>query len=153
MLMHKGLWILTLKIFGWAVSLNFVWEMAQALFYTEMGPRFLDGLLVCGLASLVDGLIVLGIYGSGVVIFRRTDWIQRSRFAGYFLMIAAGFSVSAIIELNAVYRRGAWRYSPIMPLLPFLGVGLLPVLQMVLLPPIIFAIVARREKGPSLTSC
>jgi len=33
-----------------------------------------------------------------VVIFRRTGWIQRSRFAGYFLMIAAGFSVSAIID-------------------------------------------------------
>jgi hypothetical protein len=149
--MHKRLWILTLKIFGWAVSLNFVWEMAQAFFYTEMGPSLLDGLIVCGLASLVDGLIILGIYGSGVVIFRRTGWIRRPRFAGYFLMLTAGFSVSAIIELNAVYHRGAWGYLPMMPILPFFGVGLLPVLQMVLLPPIIFVIVARREKGPSLT--
>ena len=53
--MHQRPWILTLKIFGWAVSLNFVWEMAQALVYTEMGPRFLDGLMVCGLAVSLMG--------------------------------------------------------------------------------------------------
>lgn len=140
------MWVLVLKIFFWAVALNFIWEMTQAYAYTEMGPTFLDGLLVCGRASLGDGLIVLGIYGAGVVIFRRVDWIRHPGIAEYFLMISAGLLVSVIIELDAVYRQGKWGYLPSMPFFPFFGVGLLPVLQMILLPPLIFAIVAKRTQ-------
>lgn len=137
-------WMRIFKIFGWAALFNFVWEMTQAFAYTGMGPTFLDGLIVCGVASLVDGLIILGIYGSGVVVFRRWDWIRAPGPSEYFFMVAAGFLLSVIVELNAVYRRGEWGYLPIMPVLPFLGVGLLPVLQMVLLPPVVFALAARR---------
>jgi hypothetical protein len=89
---------------------------------------------MCGRASLIDGLLVLGIFWSGVVVFSRVAWIGRPGLAGYFFMAAAGFLVSVIIELNAVYRLGKWGYRAAMPLLPPWEVGVLPVLQMMLLP-------------------
>lgn len=74
----------------------------------------------------------------GVLLFSGRDWIQRPGLAGYFWMGTAGFFVSVVIELNAVYRLGKWGYGDAMPLIPGLGVGLLPVLQMIILPPMIF---------------
>lgn len=135
---------LNARVFLWAVGLNFLWEMAQAYAYTGMPPSTFSATLMCGKASLVDGLFVLGIFWAGTVVFSRVDWIDRPGLPGYFLMTAAGVLISAMVELNAVYHLGKWGYQRIMPQIPFLGVGALPVLQMVLLPPVIFYLSCRR---------
>ncbi|MCI0406969.1 MAG: hypothetical protein L0191_00155 [Acidobacteria bacterium] len=134
------------RIFLWAVVLNFLWEMAQAYAYSGMPPSSFEATLMCGRASLIDGLLVLGIFWGGVVVFSRVGWAERPGLAGYFFMVAAGFLVSVIIELNAVYRLGKWGYQEMMPLLPPWEVGVLPVLQMLLLPPVIF-LLSRRKSG------
>ena len=137
---------LNARVFLWAVALNFLWEMAQAYAYSGMPPSSLEATLMCGRASLIDGVLVLGIFGGGVVVFSRIDWAERPGLPGYFFMVAAGFLVSVIIELNAVYRVGKWGYRETMPLLPPWEVGVLPVLQMLLLPPVIF-LLSRRKWG------
>jgi len=128
------------RIFVWAVLLNFAWEMGQSPAYTGVPSTLWSMVQECGVHSLLDGLIVLGIFGGGVVLFRRCDWLRRPGLAGYFWMGTAGFLVSVVIELNAVYRLGTWGYGEAMPLIPGLGVGLLPVLQLLVLPPVIFAL-------------
>ena len=137
---------LNARVFLWAVALNFLWEMAQAYAYSGMPPSSLEATLICGRASLIDGVLVLGIFWGGVVVFSRIDWAERPGLPGYFFMVAAGFLVSVIIELNAVYRVGKWGYRASMPLLPPWEVGVLPVLQMLLLPPVIF-LLSRRKWG------
>lgn len=133
-------------IFFWAVALNFLWEMAQAYAYTGMPPSAFEATLLCGSASLIDGLLVLAIFWAGVVVFSRADWVERPGFPGYFFMLAAGFLISVIIELSAVYRLGKWGYGTIMPMLPSFGVGVLPVLQMIALPPLIFFLTSRKSR-------
>ena len=137
---------LNARVFLWAVALNFLWEMAQAYAYSGMPPSSFEATLVCARASLIDGLLVLGIFWGGVVVFSRVEWVERRGLAVYFFMAAAGFLVSVIIELNAVYRLGKWGYRETMPLLPPWEVGVLPVLQMLLLPPVIF-LLSRRKSG------
>jgi len=137
---------LNARVFLWAVALNFLWEMAQAYAYSGMPPSSLEATLICGRASLIDGVLVLGIFWGGVVVFSRVEWVERPGLAGYFFMAAAGFLVSVVIELNAVYRVGKWGYRETMPLLPPWEVGVLPVLQMLLLPPVIF-LLSRRKWG------
>ncbi len=137
---------LNARVFLWAVALNFLWEMAQAYAYSGMPPSSLEATLICGRASLTDGLLVLGIFWGGVVVFSRVDWAERPGLPGYFFMVAAGFLISVVIELNAVYRVGKWGYRATMPLLPPWEVGVLPVLQMLLLPPVIF-LLSRRKSG------
>jgi hypothetical protein len=137
---------LNARVFLWAVAMNFLWEMAQAYAYSGMPPSSLEATLMCGRASLIDGVLVLGIFWGGVVVFSRVDWAERPGVAGYFFMAGAGFLVSVVIELNAVYRVGKWGYQETMPLLPPWEVGVLPVLQMLLLPPLIF-LLSRRKSG------
>jgi hypothetical protein len=43
--------------------------------------------------------------------------------------------LAVIVEWNALYRTGAWAYNDRMIMVPILGVGLLPVLQMITMPP------------------
>ncbi len=44
-----------------------------------------------------------------------------------------GFFVAVVLERFAL-SVGIWSYGPFMPILPFLGVGLTPVLKMMILP-------------------
>lgn len=125
-------------ILVWAVPLNFVWEMGQSWTYTGVPASFWSAVQACGMHSVIDGLCVLGIFWGGVLVFRDLGWRHRPGFAGYFWMGTTGFFLSVVIELNAVYRLEQWSYREAMPLIPGLGVGLLPVLQMLTLPPVIF---------------
>lgn len=131
------------RIVAWAVPLNFAWEMGQSPAYTGIPASRWSMVQECGVHSLIDGLIVLSIFWGGVLLFRRRDWLHRPGLAGYFWMETAGFLVSVVIELNAVYRLGTWGYGEAMPLIPGVGVGLLPVLQMLVLPPAIFSLASK----------
>ena len=137
------------RIFAWAVLFNFLWEIGQAGAYTGIPTSMRHTMQACGIHSMIDALLVLGMYWGGSLVLRGLDWIQRPGLPGYVWMGTVGFLISVVIELNAVYRLGTWGYRSSMPLIPGLGVGLLPVLQMLVLPPLIFALATkgRNEAG------
>lgn len=124
------------------LPLNFVWELAQMLLYEEQGD-WLAFAVHCIIPSLGDGVIVLMIFGVGWLALRRMDWFARPGLSGYFLMLVTGFVIAVIVEWSAVYALDRWRYAASMPMLPGLGIGLSPVLQMLILPPVIFKLTAR----------
>ncbi len=96
-------------------------------------------LLYCFLASLGDGLLVLLIFAAGWVAYRRREWFVRRGARGYLLMLAAGLVIAVTIERVATGTE-LWQYAERMPRV--LGVGLAPVAQMLVLPPLIFRVVA-----------
>lgn len=57
-------------------------------------------------------------------------------------MLIGGLIISIIVEWVGLDVLKRWTYTDSMPIIPILNIGLLPVLQMLLLPPIIFAMVA-----------
>lgn len=123
-----------------AVLVNYIWELLQSPFYAGMqiNARTFGH---CFLASLGDGVTVLFIYFLDWLAFRRRDRIglpARWRLA---TMLSTGFVVGAIIEWIGVYALHRWSYNDSMPMLPVMRIGLIPVLQMVILPPIIFLMV------------
>jgi hypothetical protein len=128
-------------VFVVAVAFNYVWEVAQAPLYTGMDD-FSRMLWHCFAPSLGDGLLVLLIFFLGWAALQRRDWFVRPGARGYALMLIAGLAIAVSVELVAVYALGRWEYAARMPVLPGLGVGLAPVAQMLVLPPIIFRIVA-----------
>ena len=134
-------WRMLAAIFVVAVGFNYVWELAQSPLYAGMSD-FSRMLWHCFAPSLGDGLLVLIIFAAGWVALRQRDWFVRPGVRGYALMLGAGFVIAISVELIAVYGLGRWEYNAGMPLLPGLGVGLLPIAQMLLLPPIIFRVVA-----------
>lgn len=140
--------------FGWrraaavytiAVVVNYPWEMTQSVLFAPMGT-LLQGTWRCFVASLGDGLLVLGIFAVGWIAYRRADWIESPGLAGYSVMLATGFLIAVTVEWLAL-KRGRWTYRSEMPLIPGLDVGVVPVLQMLALPPLIFRLSARWLHG------
>lgn len=138
---QRSVWRTTAAIFVVAAAFNYVWELVQSPLYAEM-EGFSQMLWHCVVPSLGDGVLILLIYGLGWVVLRRPDWFVRPGRRGYSLIIIAGLLIAISVELVAVRAFGRWKYTTRMPLLPGLGVGLAPIAQMLVLPPIIFRVVA-----------
>lgn len=128
-------------IFFVAVFLNLVWELGQAFLYVGMNYD-LAMIAHCLWASLGDGLILWVIYLSGLLIFRDIRWFIHPSASHYAVMLTAGLTISITVEWVGLDVLKRWAYTESMPIIPILNIGLLPVLQMLLLPPIIFALVA-----------
>ena len=122
-------------MFVLAVLLNLIWEVAQISAYDFPESSLVTNVLGCFVPTLGDGLMILMIYWTGWLVFREFQWILRPGLKGYLLIMAAGLILALIVEWNALYRTGAWAYSEQMITIPILGVGLLPGLQMMVLPP------------------
>lgn len=112
--------------------MNLIWENAQAPLY-ENYSGFFQHFSICLKGTLGDVVIIFIIYG--IVSFSMNDWYWPRKFGRreILLILILGILIAIIIEERAL-QYGLWAYTSQMPLLPFLGIGLLPVLQMVILP-------------------
>ena len=143
--MSRRLMNLLIVTFLVAVAINFIWEMTQAVLFVPMGGwtnGWMDGTRRCFVASLGDGVIVLSIAAIGWLLFQRGDWIVRPGVRGYVLMATVGIAIAVLIERYAL-ATARWAYTEHMPILPLVDVGLVPVLQMVILPAVVFWVAVR----------
>jgi hypothetical protein len=125
-----------------AVVVNYVWELAQAPLYTGLESYRLAVLWHCFVASFGDGVMVLLIYLAGRITLQRLDWFEHPGVRGYVVMLTTGFLLGLLVEWLGLRVLNRWQYTDRMPLLPRLGLGIVPIAQMLLLPPLIFRIVA-----------
>ena len=124
-------------VFAFSVPPNYLWEVAQMPLYVVDGTP-LQFAAHCIVPSLGDGVWVVTIFAIGWAVFQRLNWFFRPGFNAFCLMLMTGFIISVLIEWLAVYQINRWSYTASMPILPWVNVGLSPVLQMMLLPPLIF---------------
>lgn len=132
-----------------AVLLNFPWEVLQAPMFEGMSAAPHSTVIgACLQATLGDAVIMLLAHASVVAATRRRRWLvapSRWEVAGF---VAVGVAITAIIEWLAT--RGhwvqSWVYSSSMPIVPGVGVGLSPLLQWVVLPPLVLWF-ARRQSA------
>ncbi|GHB87569.1 hypothetical protein [Persicitalea jodogahamensis] len=121
---------------GMAYLLNFAWEVSQGFLYQGYEYDF-QHISFCALASVADVFMVfLLLFGFGL-IYGDVYWtchLSPYRIAA--LMAAGG--VGAIVAETLHTGRGSWSYAEAMPLLPWVNVGLTPVLQFTILPLVIF---------------
>lgn len=145
------LWRTLSSVFVLAVAVNYPWEMLQAPLY-RMDTGSMPTWLHCFRASLGDGVLLLAILILGAWILGRLDWFHRPGLTGYAWMLTSGLCMAAAVEWMAVHVLNRWSYRPAMPLLPRLDIGLVPVAQMLVLPPAIFAVAAwlvLKRRGPA----
>jgi hypothetical protein len=127
--------------FSIAVALNYIWEILQAPLFVGMGA-WNQLWWHCFFASLGDGTIVVLISLFGWFLFKKPTWYIRPTLQSYLMMSLAGAACAIVVEKFAL-ALDRWAYSPQMPVIPTLEVGLVPVLQMLVLPPIIFKLVRK----------
>ncbi len=130
-----------------ALPMYFLWEMAQAPAFTGMPQGWWAATAVCASAALGDGVIIVALWALGTMLWRDVQWFVPPGGARYAVVVLVGIAVQATIEWIMVYRLGRWGYSPPHPLVPVVRIGALPVLQAVMLPPVVFSLAARWQRA------
>lgn len=134
---HSGIF----RLFVVAAIVNYPWERAQSRLYVLPGGADVHWWM-CAAASVVDGLVVLLIFWIGKLVTGQRDWYLQPGARGYTVLLLSGAVVSITFEWIAVYGAQWWAYNPRMPVVPLLNVGLVPLAQMLVLPPLIFTLLA-----------
>ena len=109
-----------IKIFLVSFALNFIWENLHSILYvTYKGGAVTQ--LILARATLVDALIltILSLPFIYIYFFKRKKW----------LIIPICLIISILIEIYAL-GTSRWAYDYGMPIIPYLNVGITPVLQL-----------------------
>jgi hypothetical protein len=140
-LARAGLWS------ALAFALNLTWEIAHVRLYTIWaaadGTSLAWPLLHC---SLGDVLIALSTFVLAGGALGRADWPASRPLAGGAIVVTGAMAFTAWSEWYNVYRAGSWSYAASMPTV--FGIGVSPLLQWLILPPLIVA--AYRTLAPRL---
>lgn len=121
------------SLISFAFGLNFLWEISQMFLYADHTNGFADFVLVHIKASLGDLVIFTIIYLIGLIFFRNAKWFAAKGKLPYFFAAMCGFLIATLIEKYAL-ETNRWQYNNLMPIVPFFKVGLVPILQMIILP-------------------
>lgn len=118
-----------------AFTLNLVWEIAHVRLYTlwDAADRMtiVWSVLHC---SLGDVLIALSLFALAGLALRQKDWPVFRPIAGGTIVVIGALAFTVWSEWFNVYKIGSWAYTANMPMI--LGIGLSPLLQWLLLPPL-----------------
>ena len=117
-------------LFAIAFGLNWIWEIGQMFAYTtEAGDSRAKSFVFCTLAAGTDAFVTLVI---SVVL---KSPLKPTGAKIYFSAAVLGATCAIVFELFAL-RFGLWTYSERMIVLPVVGAGLLPFIQLTLLVPL-----------------
>lgn len=115
--------------------LHFVWEMWQIPFFLEMADAPHSEVVgLCTKAAVGDAVMATIAYIMGALIARRVNWLLVPKMRPLLMYFATGLVFTVILEYRATEIADRWQYSELMPRLPLLNTGLIPLLQWVLLP-------------------
>lgn len=130
----------------WALMLNLLWEIAQLPFYV-FAPAIRPLEIAWDVIHCTAGdvMIALGSFGVAALATRDLEWPVSRPWFGLAVALAVGLVWTIQSEWQNVYARGAWAYATFMPTI--MGVGLLPILQWLVLPPLVLLAVRRRWRS------
>jgi hypothetical protein len=133
---------LTVLVSYFALSfvLHLVWENLQAPLYVGLGT-IVQHFPICLFATATGDMIFMAIIYLAVAAVHRDLWwpLQKksySHIGTWIIAILVGSLLAISFELWAIFVDFRWVYGA-MPLLPIVKVGLTPVLQMILIPPLV----------------
>ncbi len=132
-----------ISIFGFL--LNFIWEIWQVpLFQSMDNLTHFEATIGCTRAALGDVVILLVAFWIIALTARSRSWIiypTTIQVAGF---IAIGIVITVVVEAISIHVLNRWQYAAAMPTLPILGTGITPILQWLMIPPIIVFMKLRR---------
>lgn len=148
----RSLWGFLAALSFSSFALNWLWEMLQMPAFVEMAGRsWTETALPCAGAAVGDVAITLGIYGLGALAARSCCWGLEGVWNVYLTGTLLGGIFAATFEWYSM-ASDRWSYNERMPIVPVLNLGLWPLLQLMLLVPISWAIAAWWATRRSRTS-
>ena len=131
------------RLFLVTFPIYFAWEMLQMPAFRGVPDSWLAATGVCALATIGDAVVVLALFALAGLTFRDPRWFSPPRIGRYAVIVMAGLMLQIMIERVALCRLGWWSYRDVQPIVPGLGVGVLPLLQPIVLLPLTFWLLAR----------
>jgi len=136
-----------LNVALFAFLLNLPWELMQVPLYARMEQAsHWKGIVTCSQAALGDAVLAVLAYAAVAVTSKSRRWIESPRATQVAAFVGVSVLVTIVIENLAT--RGlwisSWTYAPSMPIVPGTGAGLAPLLQWLLLPPVVVWLVQRQ---------
>ena len=129
---------------GLAAIAHFLWEAMQLPLYT-LWRTGTPGELAFALIHCTGGdiLITTVTLAAAVAFARRFRWPPFGR-RMLLTVIVLGTAYTIFSEWLNVEIRRSWSYTAAMPVVPWLGIGIAPLLQWLVVPGLAFALTARR---------
>lgn len=134
-----------------AFLLNLVWEFAQVPLYGDLPSRgHWASIKLCARATLGDAVIAVMAFWVVATLVASRRWITAPSAAQVACFVGIGLGISTALEWVAIHVQGRWAYGAAMPIVPVLQIGLAPVLQWLILPPLVVWFVTRQLAGSTL---
>lgn len=128
--------------------LHFVWEFVQAPTYAGMiEMNHWEGIKLCMSATFGDVGFALTAFVVTAVASRSRNWVLKSTSWQVALFIGVGIALTVVFEYYYTNISLRWTYSDLMPLVPPLGTGLSPLLQWLVIPPLVLWLTRRQIAG------
>lgn len=118
-----------LYLFIVAFAVNWIWEISQTFAFDMSGVSTGKMLLFCALASVIDGIVTMLIFWLLRKFIENLGW-------KFFLAAAVLGAVCAVFFEQTAFIFDLWSYDEEMPVLPVIGTGLLPFVQLTILVPL-----------------
>jgi len=93
-------------------------------------------------------VLLLAVSLAGALMFRDGLWFAPPSALRYSAVVLVGVALQIVVEWVMVHVLDRWGYAPSQPVLPVIGVGILPVVQPIVLLPLVFGMTARWEGKP-----
>jgi hypothetical protein len=136
------------NVAAFAFLLNYPWEFLQMPLYEGAATAALwPTIVMCSLATVGDAVVMTIAYWLTTFGVRSPTWVLEPRRKSVALFLLVGLIITLVLEFVAIRVPWGWTYAPSMPRLPLLGAGLTPVLQWLVLPPVVLWIVRRQLYG------
>lgn len=120
---------------GIGFLLSFMWEISQSWLYMPHFQGVIDLILMHAKAAIGDVVMLLIVHIVMSLFDRNWKWVKNGKSFKYFIIAALGFVCALIVEKYALIT-GRRAYNDMMPIIPYLKVGLIPILQMMIIAPL-----------------
>lgn len=139
---------------GWYLAmsapLHLSWEFAQMplyeVWYTGSPLEIAYNGLHCTVGDLMIAAVSLLL---AVILIRYGRWLPRRWPAVLLTTVTLGFGYTIFSEWHNVFVLRSWAYANLMPILPGTGIGLSPLIQWLLIPPLGFWLAGRQQQVAS----
>ena len=127
---------------------HFVWEFIQVPTYTGMTEMaHWEAIRLCLSATFGDVGFALTAFWIASAAARSRDWILRPTRVPAAIFVAVGIILTIGFEYYSTNISLRWTYSELMPLVPPFGTGLSPLLQWLVIPPLVVWLTRRHLLG------
>ncbi len=121
--------------------LNFFWEVVQTYFYTLKDSPFSEMLYGWFHCTLGDVIVTIGSFWLVSAASHNRKWLLELNPLNFVGFIMVGVVYAVLSEWANVQLFKSWGYNQSMPIIPWVQMGLTPLLQWIVIPPIVILLV------------